>query len=310
MNVQKSTVLSNAMNWDDLRFFLALSREGAVSRAGKSLGVNHTTVARRISAFETQIGTRLFDRTADGYEMTQAAENMYDHALQIEEQMQAIDRDVFGQDAELKGPLKITISHDVADRLLIPRLAEFRERYPCIDVDILTTKGIVDLTAREADIAVRLTAKPPDFLIGREVLPLRHGIYAAEHYSADERRPTDVILFRGNSEMPQWVVEHFPDARIALQVDDVGTMLEAVKNGVGLARMPCYVGDFDAGVRRFDLPLTPSDWGVWVLSHVDLRCTARVRVAREFLIEIIKQQRELVLGESSRYFVPEGDANA
>ncbi len=79
------------MNWDDLRFFLALSREGSVSGAGKALGVNHTTVARRIGALEDQIGTRLFDHTADGYEMTQAAENMYEHALRIEETTQAID---------------------------------------------------------------------------------------------------------------------------------------------------------------------------------------------------------------------------
>ncbi len=292
------------MNWDDLRFFLALSREGSVSRAGKALGVNHTTVARRIGALEDRIGTRLFDRTADGYEMTQAAENMYEHVLRIEETTQAIDRDVFGQDAELKGPLKLTIAHDVADRLLIPKIAKFRKAYPCIDLDILTTTGLVDLAAREADIAVRLTAKPPDYLVGREVLPLRHGVYGAPQYLKSQDGPADVILFRGNTEMPLWVTENYPDARVVLQVDDVGTMLAAVRNGLGVARMPCYIGDSDTDVRRIDVPLTPSVWGIWVLSHVDLRGTARVRVCREFLFDIIQQQRALVLGERSRYFVP------
>lgn len=291
------------MNWDDLRYFLALSREGSVSGAGKALGVNHTTVARRIGALEDRIGTRLFDRTADGYEMTQAAENMYEHALRIEETTQAIDRDVFGQDAELRGPLKLTIAHDVANRLLIPKIAKFREAYPCIDLDILTTTGLVDLAAREADIAVRLTAKPPDYLVGRKVLPLRHGVYGAPKYLKSQDGPADVILFRGNIEMPPWVAENYPDARVVLQVDDVSTMLAAVRNGLGVARMPCYIGDYDTNVRRIDVPLTPSVWGIWVLSHVDLRGTARVRVCREFLFDIIQQQRALVLGERSRYFV-------
>ncbi len=138
--------------------------------------------------------------------------------------------------------------------------------------------------------------------MGREVLPLRHGVYGSPQYLESQGGPSDVILFRGNTEMPPWVTDNYPDARVVLQVDDVGTMLTAARNGLGVARMPCYIGDFDTDVRRIDVPLTPSDWGIWVLSHVDLRCTARVRVCREFLFDIIQQQRALVLGERSRYF--------
>jgi DNA-binding transcriptional LysR family regulator len=289
-------------NWDDLRFFLALCREGSATGAGRSLEVNHTTVARRIRALEENLGTRLFDHSRNGYEMTQAAEDMYEHARRMEEITQAIDRDVFGQDAELKGPLKITVAHDVAERLVIPRLPEFRDAYPCIDLDILTTTGLVDLAAREADIALRLTAKPPDYLIGREVLPMRHGVYGSPNYLKALHGQAKVILFRGNEEQPEWVRQHFPDAEVAMRVDDVGTMSLAVANGMGLARMPCYVGDTEPSIRRLRLKLTPSTWGIWILSHVDLRSTARVRVAREFLINVIEKQRDLVLGEKSRYF--------
>jgi DNA-binding transcriptional LysR family regulator len=290
------------MNWDDMRFFLALCREGSVTGAGRSLGVNHTTVARRITALEQNLGTRLFDYSRDGYEMTQAAENMYEHARQMEEITQAIDRDIFGQDAELKGPLKLTVAHDVAERLVIPRLREFRDAYPCIDLDILTTTGLVDLAAREADIALRLTAKPPDYLIGREVLPMRHGVYGSPDYLENLDGPVDVVLFRGDPDQPEWVRQHFPDAEIAMRVDDVGTMALAVGNDLGIARMPCYIGDTEPSIRRLSLELTPSTWGIWILSHVDLRSTARVRVAREFLIDAIEKQRELILGEHSRYF--------
>ena len=289
-------------NWDDLRFFLALCREKSATGAGRALRVNHTTVARRIRALESNLGARLFEASRDGYEMTQAAENMYEHARRMEEITQAIDRDIFGQDAELKGPLKLTVAHDVAERLVIPRLGEFMDAYPCIDLDVLTTTGLVDLAAREADIALRLTAKPPDYLIGRQVVPMRHGVYGSPDYLQDLDRPARVILFRGDPEQPEWVEQHFPDAEISMRVDDAGTMARAVANDMGLARMPCYVGDTEAGIRRLDLKLTPSTWGIWILSHVDLRSTARVRVAREFLINIIEEQRGLVLGEQSRYF--------
>ena len=288
-------------NWDDLRFFLALCREGSATGAGRALEVNHTTVARRIRALEDNLGTRLFDHSRNGYEMTQAAEDMYDHARRMEEITQAIDRDVFGQDTELKGPLKLTVAHDVAERLVIPRLREFHDAYPCIDLDILTTTGLVDLAAREADIALRLTAKPPDYLIGREVLPMRHGVYGSPSYLKALDGQAKVILFRGNEEQPEWVRQHFPDAEVAMRVDDVGTMSLAVANGMGLARMPCYVGDTESSIRRLDLKLTASTWGIWILSHVDLRSTARVRVAREFLINVIEEQRDLILGEKSQY---------
>lgn len=227
---------------------------------------------------------------------------MYDHARRIEEITQAIDRDVFGQDAELKGRLKITVAHDVAVRLVIPRLREFRDTYPCIDLDMLTTTGLVDMAAREADIALRMTAKPPDYLIGREILPMRHGIYGSAESLETIGENANVILFRGDPEQPKWVREHFPGAQIAMRVDDVGSMAVAVANHIGLARMPCYIGDTQPEIRRLRIELEPSTWGIWILSHVDLRSTARVRVAREFLIDVIEKQRDLVLGQQSHYF--------
>ena len=289
------------MNWDDLRFFLALSRERSLSQAGRALGVKHTTVARRIAMFEERLGTRLFDRLADGYAMTQAAENLFEHAIAMETLVQKVDREVFGQDAELAGPLKLTIGHDQANLLLLPKLRVFTQTFPHIDLQLLTTTGLVDLAAREADIAVRLTPKPPDYLIGREVMRLRHGVYGTARTLKNPKDPVDVILFRSDEDHPPWVTENFSNARTVLRVDDVSSMAVATRNHFGLARMPCYIGDSDANLRRLDVPLKPSDWGVWILSHVDLRATARVRVCREFLEDTIEQQRPLIQGENSRY---------
>ena len=290
------------MNWDDARIFLALCREGSVSGAGKALGVNHTTVARRIAAFERELGTRLFDRKRDGYAMTQAAENMYDNALRMEEYAQAIDRTMYGRDAELEGLLKLTAPYDFANRVIAPVLPRFHRDYPRIELELLTTTGLVDLAAREADLAVRLSEAPPDYLVGRKVLPLRHGVYGAPRYLRTTRATPDVIVFRSEKQLPDWVQQNFPDANVILRTDNLSTMCAAVAAGHGLARMPCYEADSDRRVKRLDVPLTPSRWGVWILSHVDLRSTARVRVTREFLTKVIKENSELILGERSNYY--------
>lgn len=289
------------MNWDDLRFFLALTRQGTVSGAGRVLKVKHTTVARRIAALEQQLGSRLFDRTAHGYTMTQVAENLYPHALSMEELALAADREVFGMDTQLSGTLKLTASYDVLTRLITPKLKQFTDKYPGIDLELSSSTSLADLASRQADIALRLSPKPPEYLIGRQIVPLHHGVYASAQYLQKNRDTKRLILWEHDRSPPEWVNHHFPNARVAVRTNDIMTMMEAVKNHVGLARMPCYVADAEPTLRRLDLALTPSKWGVWVLSHVDLRSTARVRVCREFLIEIIEQQRSLITGTASKY---------
>jgi len=289
------------MNWDDLRFFLALAREGTVSGAGRSLNVKHSTVARRIAAFEELLGSRLFDRMHSGYAMTQVGENLMPHAQGIEELVNAADREVFGMDAQLSGSLKLAASYDVFSRLITPELHIFMKNYPAIELQLVSSTGLVDLGSRQADIALRLSPKPPEYLLGREIVPLSHGVYASEHYLLDRPSQDKLVLWGHDKEMPEWVVDHFPEATVAVRATEIMTMMEAVKNHLGLARMPCYAADAEPSLRRLDVSLTPSNWGVWVLSHADLRSTARVRACREFLIEIIEKQRGLIEGLDSRY---------
>jgi DNA-binding transcriptional LysR family regulator len=290
------------MNWDDLRYFLALARAGTVSAAGRELKVKHTTVARRIKALEARLGSRLFDHLADGYALTPAGENLYPHALVMEEQALAVDREVFGLDTQLQGSLKLTASYDVLGRLVIPHLGQFKKAYPGIDLQLLGSSVLADLSARQADIALRLTPKPPDYLIGKKLLPLRHGVYASEQYLKQNSKPGHVILWNDDQKRPDWMRDHFPKAEVVIRVDDVTNMLASVRSHLGLARIPCYIGENVEDLYRLDLPLTPSTWGVWVLSHVDLRATARVRACREFLVDIIEQQRGLIEGLDSRYW--------
>ncbi len=290
------------MNWDDMRYFLALARTHRLSTAGDELGVKHTTVARRLKALETALGTRLFERLPDGYAMTRAGENLYQKALLMEEQAQAVDRQVFGLDAQLQGGLTLTAAHDVFDRLVIPHLHRFKQAYPGIDLQLLSSTGLADLSTRQADIALRLTPKPPDYLVGRKVLPLGIGLYASENYLGANHARASLVLWNDETEFPAWAQQHFADAEVSIRANDVTTLLACMRAHMGVSMLPCYIGDRADDLRRLDLELAASSWGVWVLSHVDLRATARVRVCREFLIDIIQQQAGLIEGRESRYW--------
>ncbi|MEM7157094.1 MAG: LysR family transcriptional regulator [Myxococcota bacterium] len=286
------------MNWDDLRFFLAVCRHGSVTGAGKQLGVTHTTVARRIAAFEESVGTRLFDRTRDGYGMTQSAEDIYHRAEAVEVSLIDIERSVFGRDAELKGPLKLTAPDHLTDVVIAPHMSKLRQMHPGIELELLSTTAVLDLDARQADLALRITRAPPDYLIGRKIVPVELGAYASASYIEEHEGSPEFILYRADTES-KWM-QLFPPGEVALRVEGVSTVYAAVKNGVGIGWLPCFFADVDPELRRIETPTSPTEWGLWILNHVDLRGTARVRAVREFLVETIEGQRDLIMGKHSR----------
>ena len=289
------------MNWDDLRYFLSLARAKTVSGAGQELGVKHTTVARRIKALEQALGSRLFDRLPNGYAMTHAGEKLYEHALIMEEQSLELSREIVGLDTQLQGSLKLTAAHDVLTRLVIPHLGLFKRAYPKIELQLSSSTNLVNIGTKEADIALRLTPKPPDYLIGKKVLTLGMGLYASSKYLKKNPEIDQLILWSLKDKQSEWVKQHFPKAEINILVNDVTTMAACAAQHMGIARLPYYIADSYPTLRRLSLEMKPSTWGVWILSHVDMRETARVRACREFLINIIEQQKPLIFGTESRF---------
>jgi len=290
----------HGMEWNDIKYYLAVMREGSVTQAGKSLGVNHTTVSRRIAAFEQKLNVRLFDRLVSGYIATEAAENIFNDALQMEESAMSIDRALSGKDSELKGSLLLTISSSLVNALLFPHLDEFRRRYPSINLQIKSSPNLSNLNSREADIAIRLTPAPPDNLVGKRICMMGHGIYASKSYLDKlgdvNDSMIDLVLWGSEQENPEWVNAAFANTRVAIRVDSGSNMLAAVKGGLGLARLPCYLAEGEETLKRLPITLAPSSWGLWILSHPDFRDTARVRVCREFLYKIFEQQRGVIEG--------------
>lgn len=289
------------MNWDDLRYFLAVSREGSISAAGRELGVKHTTVARRIKALEASMDARLFDRTPSGYVMTQTAENLLDSVSLIEEKVNLIDRQASHSDSALAGPLKLTVAFELANRIVLPKLNLFYQSYSRIELQLMMTKGLVDLARLDADLALRMTPSPPESLVGRELIKMNHGLYASKKLLQQFPNKTPVILFTSELSSPLWMKQHFSDSNVAYRIDDVGSMAVAAAQGHGVAKLPCFIGDTQPGLVRLDYELEKSKWGIWLLNHVDLRATARVRACKEFLQQTVEGYRWLFEGNQSQY---------
>jgi DNA-binding transcriptional LysR family regulator len=282
-------------NWDDIRYFLTLARAGSVSAAARQLDVNHSTVSRRIQALETRHGVRLFDRTQTGYEMTEAASHIYDVALVLEAQNQMLERQLFANDSRLEGRVCLTLPNDLLNHLLMDHVSRFKQKEPNITLDLLAAKGVRNLANREADIAIRFTPTPPDYLVGREVCKMQMGVYG--HLDTQAKDKTKLIVWSDEKEVPQWA-SALNHAEITLRVDDLFSMYLAVKSGIGIARMPCWLPDSlnDKTVQRLPFELESPTWGIWLLSHIDLKNTARVRVCKDYFWQALNEHKALFEG--------------
>jgi DNA-binding transcriptional LysR family regulator len=291
-------------DWDDLRFFLAVARAGSVSGAARSLDVNHATVSRRIRTLERRVGVRLFERSPDGWSPTEAGVEMQDAALRVEGEIQAIARQVTGRDEALTGPLRVAIS-DVATRTLMPTFRAFTEQHPEIELELVVSNGLSDLARREADVALRTSVGPPaESLVGRRLGQVASSVYASLELLELHDQAADLAVYpwigfaasMGGGPAASWLAENLPDARVAMRVEAMLVAHNAVRAGVGVATLPCVLGDDDPELRRVVPDLLVPAGEIWVLTHRDLRATARVRAFVEFVRESILGRRELIEG--------------
>jgi len=290
------------MDWDNLRFYLAVARKGSIRGASAILAVNASTVSRRIDVFEKKLGVRLFDRLPTGYVLTSAGEDMMSSAERIEDEVAALDRSVIGRDSELNGTLRVTMPAALATHLLMPDFAAFAREYPGIELEFAVSSEEFNLSKREADVAIRITNNPPDYLIGRRVAKISKAIYASEHYlkQHDVKNHPERLHWVGwedNEPRPQWIKDsEFPKSPIHHQTNDLHVQLEVARSGMGLAMLPCFMADPVPNLRR--LTLTQDGCGnIWILTHKDLRATARVRTFMDFMLKAFDKHRALLMGE-------------
>ena len=283
-------------SWDHLRFFLALADAGTLSGAARGLGVSHTTVLRRIRAFETSLGTSLFDRTDRGYLPTASGEALHAEAVQMRAAIDAVSRRIGGADAEIRGEVTITTTDTLAFCVVPPLLAELDERYPDLHLSLSMRNRMSDIANREADIAIRTGRAPPDRLIGRCVGTVRFAACASRDYVAAhalERFPENVEAHRFVALDARYAGVPFHDwleGRLTPEVARTtasGLLVAAgaCRAGMGIAVLPTYLLREEPELVELPVAGGIETNELWVLSRAGLRDTERVRVVRRHLCE-------------------------
>lgn len=290
-------------DWDDVRYFLAVARQGSLSAAARILGVNHSTVLRRIAGLETAMGVRLFDKLPRGYALTVAGEELHRTALSMEETLAAASLRLSGRDAQLDGTLRVTTVDIMAMHVLPRHLAAFRAQHPRIRVDVTVAEASLSLTRREADVAIRLIAEPPDNLVGRALSGLAFAPYGTAavvegHGGAALAEASWIGLDENfdHTAMTRWMRAEVPSDRIVCQLNSVATLVEMVRAGVGFGLLPCALADRMPELRRVAPPMADSGTRVWLLTHRDLRMMGRVRAFLDFMAAALSGDRDLLEG--------------
>jgi len=287
------------MNWDDLRLFLAVARTGSISGAARQLGVQHSTVSRRMRQFEEKLGARLIERKKTGYELTPAGEEIKASAQRIEREVLGVDGAFLGKDTSLVGSLRVTAINNMATSVFMPMFARFSKQHPRVDLHVMVSNTDASLSQREADVAIRLTNSPPDTLIGKRILTVASTAYGSREYLAQTRQQGREPQWLGVEccEFHKtWTRQCCGDQPHHFISDDTLLTLAAIKEGLGISILPCFMADTDPELERVCEPDPAYDLGLWVLLHPDLKRTARVLAFRDHMIEAINEKRSLFDG--------------
>ena len=292
------------LDWDDLRFFLAVSERGSVSAAAKLLNVNHSTVLRRLASLEKRLGARLFERLPDGYGMTAQGEELRNQLRGVGEQIETAQTRLRGRDLGLDGAIRITTTDTLMHGLLMPYLAEFHALHAAIQLEIVVNNTFLSLTRREADVAVRPSNTIPENLIGRRAGCLRSAIYASKSYlrrkqnkkawaAHDWIAPDEALAHLAQA---KWMRENIPEARIVTRVDSLLGTVAAVRNGMGLGLLLCFLADGEKDLVRLADPFDELDTNLWILSHSALKGVVRIKALTDFLHNKLRASDKLVHG--------------
>ena len=289
------------MNWDDLRMLLAVARCGSISGGAKSLDLQHSTVSRRMNKLEHGLGVRLFDKMPGGYALTPAGEHLAHAAERMEREMLEVDGLLSGRDLRPSGSLRVTAIDNMATTILMPMFAGFSRTYPDVTLHVMVSNRDVSLTQREADVAIRLSNTPPETLIDKRVVTVSSTIYAGRDYVERLHKKGGDPRWLGVECCgfhKSWTKQACGDQAHRFYVDDTLLTQAALREGMGVSILPCFMGDPDPALARYVEPREAWDLGLWILLHPDLKGTARVLAFRDYMIQAIEDQRDSFMGRA------------
>lgn len=285
-------------HWDDVRLFLAVARAGTSRAAARQLGVNQSTVSRRLVVLEQAAGVRLFVRRPTGLQLTNAGRDMLESATRIEEEFAQLSRQVLGRDGRLSGPLRFTLP-DFMVGPLGPALTLFGQQYPLVELQVIVENGYANLTHRQADVALRLTGSAAEHLVGRRIASCASAVYGSPAYIAGVPDPADLpALDWIRWEEPwhgippeRWFKQNVDPSRARAHVNTNLAMVELAAAGLGVGFQLCFTADTDPRLQRISEPF-PFGLSLWLLTHDDLRQTSRIRAFMRSIGESLVLQRD------------------
>ncbi len=288
------------LDWDDLRYFLALTRHGSLSAAAKELHVAQSTIGRRLASLEASLGVRLLSRTPEGYVPTQAGDGVRAHAERLEAEALSLERDVGGRDMRMAGLVRVTCAETVATGILAPGLASLHVQEPEIMVELIPNPRELSLSMREADIAVRLRQPGQNDLVVRRIGTIAFGLYASPEYL---ERHGDLNFEDGclghhlitqsedieDASQTGWLTDRAFSARVAMQTSSHEVAVAAAIHGGGLACLARFRADHEDGLKRLPIPPPVPTAHIWLVVHRDNRQTQGIRACLTHITEHVRR---------------------
>lgn len=295
-------------DWNDLRHLIAVSRHGSTLAAAKVLGVNQSTVHRRLAELEVRTGLALVTRQPSGYRLSEVGETLISQALSVEAAVTALERQIQTLKQDLKGVIRLTCPEPIISRLAQSGLLDrFKERYPELTVEIVTSDRYLDLAGGEADVALRSGEPADESLIGRKICDSIWAVYASKNYIQQHGRPATVadlgghamIGFDGimqNHRVTKWLAEAVPNARIVNRNNSMLGTLSAVKAGIGVAPLPTTLADAEPSLVQALPPVEELTRSWYLLTPPDLRRTPRIAAFVDHMLDNIPALRLALVG--------------
>ena len=293
------------LSWDDFRHVKAIAEARSLVGAGERLGVNHSTMSRRLGQIEQYLGTRLFERGRARYALTSCGAEMVELAERMFQEITSFERSVTAQDLRPSGELRVTTSDVLLRHLLSAVFVAFRRAYPQIILNIVVSNQRLDLSKPDADVAVRATYDSPEPLAGANIARVGWAVFGAASLAGepfdpvrDGRRHDWLALADGVSiaRVTNWLQEHADETRIVYKVNTMAGLGEAAASGAGLVLLPCYVGAAMPGLAKLTPPLPDLDCKLWLITHPSMRNTPRVRAFVDFCGDEIARRTDTLEG--------------
>lgn len=292
--------------WDDFRLIKAIADVRSLPAAAALLGINHSTVFRRLGQIEEALGAKLFERHRSGYTLTTPGEEMVALAQRVDDDITAFTRKMAGREISPAGELRVTTNDSLLVHLLTPLFGKFRQACRDVRLDVVLANQELNLSKRDADVAIRATDNPPENLVGRRIATIAWALYGrSDTFPEPDAIDRESLLERdwvslgdnlATLKAVKFVQEHISPERIGYRVNTVLGLAEAVEQGLGIGHLPCFIGDVRQGLIRLGPPIPEFSADLWILTHPDLRHSPRVRVFLDFLADEVAKQRKLIEG--------------